>query len=150
MAEADNGSSERPDREEQAALRRVAVLVARGAPPEEIFAAVTAKVRRLLDADETWLARYDPRRGDNVRRALDRGRGGSRGRRAAAPGRAERGHATVFETGRRARIEDFSQASGPSAKVARGRGIRSSVGVPVLVEEELWGLMQVAFTSEEP
>jgi hypothetical protein len=30
--------------EEQAALRRVAVLVARGVPPEEIFAAVTAEV----------------------------------------------------------------------------------------------------------
>ena len=37
--------------EEQAALRRVATLVARAAPPEEVFAAVTAEAGRLLDAD---------------------------------------------------------------------------------------------------
>lgn len=34
--------------EELAALRRVAVLVARGVPPEEVFAAVTAEVRRRV------------------------------------------------------------------------------------------------------
>jgi len=37
--------------EEQAALRRVAVLVARAAPPGEVFAAVTEEVGRLLSAD---------------------------------------------------------------------------------------------------
>jgi hypothetical protein len=36
---------------EQAALRRVAVLVAQAAPPEEVFAAVTAEAGWLLDAD---------------------------------------------------------------------------------------------------
>ncbi|MEN3313122.1 MAG: hypothetical protein V7645_2451, partial [Actinomycetota bacterium] len=30
--------------EEQAALRRIATLVARGVPPEEVFAAVTEEV----------------------------------------------------------------------------------------------------------
>ena len=45
---------------EQAALRRVAMLVARAAPPEEVFAAVTAEVGRVLSADITVLARYDP------------------------------------------------------------------------------------------
>ena len=34
--------------EEQAALRRVAVLVARGTPPEEMFTAVTHEVGRVL------------------------------------------------------------------------------------------------------
>ncbi len=46
--------------EEQAVPRRVALPVARGAPPEEVFAAVTAEIRRLLDADLTTMARYDP------------------------------------------------------------------------------------------
>ena len=36
--------------EEQAALRRVAVLVARAAPPEEVFAAVAEEAGRLLRA----------------------------------------------------------------------------------------------------
>ena len=33
---------------EQAALRRVATLVARGVPPEEVFGAVTEEAGRLL------------------------------------------------------------------------------------------------------
>ena len=37
--------------EEQAALRRVATLVARAAPPEEVFAAVAEEAGRLLAAD---------------------------------------------------------------------------------------------------
>ena len=46
--------------EEQAALRRVATLVARGAAPEEVFAAVTEEVGRLLGVDFAVLGRYDP------------------------------------------------------------------------------------------
>jgi GAF domain-containing protein len=37
--------------EEQAALRRVATLVARAAPPEQVFAAVTAEAGRVLGTD---------------------------------------------------------------------------------------------------
>jgi hypothetical protein len=40
--------------EEQAALRRVATLVARGAPPAEVFDAVTIEMRHLLDADSAY------------------------------------------------------------------------------------------------
>jgi GAF domain-containing protein len=46
--------------EEQAALRRVATLVARGAAPEEVFAAVVEEVGRLLPVDMAGMARYDP------------------------------------------------------------------------------------------
>jgi HAMP domain-containing protein len=46
--------------EEQAALRRVATLVARAVPPEELFGAVTVEVRRLLGADTTQLLRFEP------------------------------------------------------------------------------------------
>ena len=46
--------------EELAALRRVAALVARGVPPEEVFAAVAAEAGLLLGADLTTVARYDP------------------------------------------------------------------------------------------
>ena len=44
---------------EQAALRRVATLVARAAPPEEVFAAVTEEAARLLAADAAAMSRYD-------------------------------------------------------------------------------------------
>jgi hypothetical protein len=46
--------------EEQAALRRVATLVARGAAPEEVFTAVAGEVGGLLAVDYTVLIRSDP------------------------------------------------------------------------------------------
>src|ERR1700761_1258220 len=46
--------------EEQAALRRVATLVARGTPPEEVFAAVTEEVGQLLPAARASMCRYEP------------------------------------------------------------------------------------------
>ncbi|HET6869245.1 MAG TPA: PAS domain S-box protein [Solirubrobacteraceae bacterium] len=46
--------------DEQAALRRVATLVARGVTPSEIFGAVVAEMRSLLDADVTVLERHEP------------------------------------------------------------------------------------------
>jgi PAS domain S-box-containing protein len=45
--------------QEQAALRRVATLVARGAPPADLFAAVVREVAQLLDVSATHMGRYD-------------------------------------------------------------------------------------------
>jgi hypothetical protein len=45
--------------EEQAALRRVATLVADGVPPSELFAAVTKEVGRLLSGDLVGMIRFD-------------------------------------------------------------------------------------------
>jgi GAF domain-containing protein len=44
----------------QAALRRVATLVAQAASPREVFAAVTAEAGRLLEVDFTVLGRHEP------------------------------------------------------------------------------------------
>jgi PAS domain S-box-containing protein len=46
--------------DEQAALRRVATLVARGVTPAEIFGAVVAEMRSLLNADVAVLERREP------------------------------------------------------------------------------------------
>src|SRR5258708_636761 len=45
--------------DEQAALRRVATLVAAGSPPEEVFAAVVEEVAQLLPVDLANLCRYE-------------------------------------------------------------------------------------------
>ena len=45
--------------DEQAALRRVATLVARGAPPAEVFDAVAEELGRLLDAASSGLVRFE-------------------------------------------------------------------------------------------
>jgi GAF domain-containing protein len=111
--------------EEQAALRRVALLVARGAPPEEVFAAVTAEIRRLLDADLTTMARYDPGGAITyVAQWRADGEDHVSGTRAHLGGL---NLATlVFETCRPARINDFSKATGPASEVGRAQGVRSS------------------------
>jgi len=136
--------------EEQAALRRVATLVARATSPEQLFAAVTAEVGRLLGVDFTFLTRYDPEAAALVV-------GGWSTTDAAAPvpvgSRLTLGgrnvHTLVFETHRPART-DRADASGPAADVFRERGIRSCVGAPISVEGRLWGVMGVAYTHEEP
>ena len=69
--------------EEQAALRRVATLIAQGGPPEEVFAAVAAEMRDLVGADRD--ADHSPR----TRRYRDPRRRNRR-RRPAAPARAGR------------------------------------------------------------
>src|SRR5712671_1737892 len=45
--------------DEQAALRRVATLVARGAPADELFAAVPEEAGQLLQAGQTTMIRYE-------------------------------------------------------------------------------------------
>jgi signal transduction histidine kinase len=54
----------------------------------------------------------------------------------------------IFQTGRQARIDDYSGASGSVAGVVREFGLRAAVGVPVSVEGRLWGVMIVGSRSE--
>ncbi len=137
--------------DEQAALRRVATLVARAAPPPQVFTAVTAEVGQLLGTDYTGLFRYDP---DGEATAV--GAWTRSGVAAPVPvaGRVGiGGHnvtTLVFETGRPARIDDYVDASGPAGDVAHGWGIRASVGAPINVEGRLWGVMTAVLTSADP
>src|SRR5271165_2994773 len=134
--------------EEQAALRRVAVLVARGAAPEEVFAAVTAEAARLLDADQAAVGRYNQ---DNTVTIVARWNAAGEDRPHTRTRLAGQNVATqVFETGRPVRMDDFSQLSGEGGEVVRSLGIRSSVGVPISVEGRLWGVIIVSNASEEP
>ncbi|MCW2575638.1 MAG: histidine kinase [Modestobacter sp.] len=137
--------------EEQAALRRVATLVARAAPAEEVFAAVTAEVGRVLCAESTALSRYDADGTATVVGGWDSRGDASRvpvGARMALGGRNVT--TLVFRTGQPARVDDYADASGEAATLARERGMRSIVGVPISVAGRLWGLMMVASASEQP
>jgi signal transduction histidine kinase len=133
--------------EEQAALRRVATLVARGTRPDELFAAVTNEVGRLLSVDMANLCRYES---DGtltfVASAGGRFPVGSRW-----PFQGQKNLATlVFETGRPARIDNYAGATGPLADDIREQGVRSAVGTPIIVEGRLWGLMAAASSQEPP
>ncbi|MDQ1515715.1 MAG: hypothetical protein QOE80_1545, partial [Actinomycetota bacterium] len=137
--------------DEQAALRRVATLVALGVAPEEVFAAVTEEVGRLLDADFLQMTRYDPDGGATIV-----GLWATAGRAVPAPvgSRVELGgrNATtlVLQTGRPVRVDDYGADAGPAPAAAIAAGMRSSIGAPIIVEGRTWGVMLVSCTREEP
>jgi signal transduction histidine kinase len=56
----------------------------------------------------------------------------------------------VLKTGRPARIDDYTAASGSGADFAREWGLYASVGAPVNVEGRLWGYILVGSTRAEP
>ncbi|MDQ1738640.1 MAG: hypothetical protein QOE53_292, partial [Pseudonocardiales bacterium] len=137
--------------DEQAAQRRVATLVATGAPPAEVFAAVAAEVGRVLAVDFTVLVRSDPH--DMITVV---GTWTSTG--AAAPSpvgrRFELGgrnvSTLVLGTGRPARLDAYADVTGAIGNTgSRDWGFRSSVGVPIRVEGRPWGLIIVAYTRDQ-
>jgi signal transduction histidine kinase len=132
---------------EQAALRRVATLVARATPADKLFAAVVEEVGRLLAADYARLARYDPDDMITVFSTWTRtGRRFPVGERFSLAG--DNVSVFVLRTGRPARIDDFAGASGPLAAEARERGVRSTIGVPIVVEGRIWGVMSAGAIQE--
>jgi GAF domain-containing protein len=133
---------------EQAALRRIATLVARGVPPEELFAAVTEEIVGLLPVDFAHMGRYEPDRTITV--LATSGTTVDRfpvGRRWSVGGKNIT--TIVFETRRPARIDDYPDASGALGDTGRELGIHSSAGTPIVVEGLLWGVVVAGTTVEE-
>ncbi|HEV7852578.1 MAG TPA: GAF domain-containing sensor histidine kinase, partial [Mycobacterium sp.] len=128
--------------EEQAALRRVATLVARGLPPAEVFAAVAHEAGSVLDADGTVIVRLD--HGPVTTLVASVGAHlaelpvGSRWK--PEPPVAV---AVALRTCRPARCDNYSQAPGDYADAVRRLGLRSSVAAPITVEGRLWGAIGV-------
>jgi PAS domain S-box-containing protein len=134
---------------EQAALRRVATLVAQGASPNVVLDAVAAEMEQALGADAAMLLRYEPDEDVTVV-----------ARRLPHPGRLPPGTriryegenvtAMVRRTGRPARIEDYEHAHGPVADLARALqlDVSSAVGAPVVVDGRLWGVIIASWGPE--
>jgi signal transduction histidine kinase len=134
--------------DEQAALRRVATLVAHGEPPREIFRAIAREVGRLLPVDLTVISRYEDGLVTEVAGwskvdspILVRERASLNGRSVTQ---------LVFTTGRPARMDSYADTPGDFAARARARGVGSSVGAPINVEGRLWGVMIAASTRRPP
>ena len=134
---------------EQAALRRVATLVAEGSSPSAVLDAVAAEMERVLDADAVMLSRYEPDEEVTVvaRRVPDP-RELPLGKRVSHEG--ENVTSMVRRTGRPARIEDYQRARGPIADLARAveRNVSSAVGAPIVVDGRLWGVIIASWGSE--
>ena len=140
--------------DEQAALRRVATLVARGVPPEKVFAAVTEEAGRLLDTDLAGMARYE---GDDTVTVLatwaaEDEHGGAHPL-VPGPWPLEGGDLAtmISRTGRPVRIDDYRGVTGRIATFVRDElGIRASVASPIIVEGRLWGALFIHSKQTQP
>jgi signal transduction histidine kinase len=134
--------------EEQAALRRVATLVAAGAPQLEVFEAVSAEVAALINTDGSALSRYEE---DGTVTSLS---GWTKDGTYTYVGAGYALEGTVsgviFETGRPGRVDSYASAPGLAPNAARDMKWRSSVGAPITVDGRLWGALSVATKREEP
>jgi PAS domain S-box-containing protein len=133
---------------EQAALRRVATLVARQAPQTEIFTAIAEECARLFGTPAIEMFRYD---GDSTVVVASTGRFtatfpvGSR-----HPLGGENISTRILQTGNAARIDDYATASGSIGEAAIAMGLRSAVGAPIIVEDQLWGALIIGVTAGVP
>ena len=128
--------------EEQAALRRVATLVAEQAAPSKVFAAVTEEVGRLLGSPASGMVCYRRDGAGTVLAAW--GRAGEQfpvGMRLELDGDSVTKR--VRDTGRSARVDDYPSTTGQIATRARVLEARSTVGSPIVVDGRLWGALLV-------
>jgi signal transduction histidine kinase len=134
---------------EQAALRRVATLVARGATPAAVFTAVAKEVGQLFAAEFSSVVRYDPDNASTVVGSWSRLGGAAAGDMVTAPFGGQNVTALVFETGGPVRVDRCADGdSGTGTPIARGPDAQSAVGAPISVEGRLWGALQVASPRE--
>jgi signal transduction histidine kinase len=134
--------------EEQAALRRIATLVA-GGDERVVFDAVCAETGRLVGASSVNLARFTPD-GFYVAVAGSSARDTHVEVGTRVPLEEDSVSGIVWRTGGTARMDSYEHATGALATLVRSRGIRSSVGVPIIVEGRLWGALIPARDWDEP
>jgi hypothetical protein len=136
---------------EQAALRRLATLVARGVEPLEVFGAVADEMRRCLPADTAGLWRFESDREITLVAAAADPEALARwpvGTRTAVDG--DTIATLVQRSGRPARIDSYDNVAGPIAARVRAVGVRAAVAVPIIVDSRVWGLAAVGSLQPGP
>jgi signal transduction histidine kinase len=119
--------------DEQAALRRVATLVAKGAMPGDVFAAVAREVAQVLDLPLVEMCRYEP---DGTATVI-----GATGEHPFQPGTSwpldgPSLTALVRRTERPARIDNYADVSGKIGDAAREAGVTTGV-----LDGRVWGVV---------
>jgi sugar diacid utilization regulator len=136
---------------EQAALRRVAALVARGVGPLAVFDAVAEEMRRCVPADTAGLWRFDT---DGeitmVAAAADPAARAKWPVCTRTPVEGNTIAALVQHSGQPARIDSYHNVAGPIAARARAVGVSAAVGVPIIVDGRVWGLAAVGSLRPGP
>jgi PAS domain S-box-containing protein len=133
---------------EQAALRRVATSVAKGAAPEEVFDAVVAEMHMLLGADNTRLLRYEPGDVATIVAARSAPEVEILERHYSLHGDSVSG--AVWRSGRPARLDALGGPPDSIAETLHNLGIRSAAGAPIVVQGRLWGVMVATWRQHQP
>ena len=136
--------------DEQAALRRVATLVAEDAEPSRVFGQVTEEVGRLLALPVASVVQYD-----GAHTATVVGAWSADGPPHFPVGttldlEGETVVAKVLRSGDAQRLDTYDDTGGTVGKSMRGLGYRASVAAPVTVGGRLWGALAGATRSETP
>jgi PAS domain S-box-containing protein len=135
--------------DEQAALREVATLVARGVEPQDVFEAVAEVTGRLIGAASVNLARFTADEHNlTISGWSKRGTHVSPGTRLPLAG--ESINAIVWQTQAPGRVDSYEGLPGPLAARLRELGIKSEVGAPVIVDGSLWGALYAGTDHPEP
>jgi signal transduction histidine kinase len=135
--------------EEQGALRRVATLVAQGAEPKAVFAAVAVEAARLLGVGAVSLISYD------ADAQMFTKIFGTHGQRSPVPDGTTwpvddcPEGALVVKTGRPARIDDWSNIPGPTAAGHRAQGFGQAVAAPIIIDGQIWGHLAAYGEADE-
>jgi signal transduction histidine kinase len=143
-------ASQRALADEQAALRRVATLVATGVPAARLFERVTEEVARLLAMPGASVLRYDGARTATVVAGWSEDGLLSLPLASTVDLDGDTVVARVLRSGSPQRVERYQDTSGPLAETLRRSGYRAAVAAPVTVDGRLWGALAAATRSDEP
>jgi len=133
--------------DEQAALRRVATLVAEDEPPERVFQAVAEEIGHLLETDVAVLVRYE-RDGQVTMVAAVSSLDVGMQLGATRPLRHDDFATMVRDSGRVVTVDADGTTDGLAAKLA-DFGLHCMTAVPVIVENRVWGAVVVAWRERQ-
>ena len=136
---------------EQAALLRLATLVARGVEPVEVFGAMADEMRRCVPADTAGLWRFEISGEITIVAAAADPEALAKwpvGTRTPLDGNTLAWQ--VQRTGRPARIDCYDDVAVPIAARVRAVGVSAAVGVPIMVDGRVWGLAAVGSLQPGP
>ena len=135
--------------DELSALRHVATLVAEGVRPQDLFAVVAEQVARVVNVPLVSVARYElDGTATECASFSPEGPLFPVGRRWSLEGTNVL--QLVRESCEAARIDEYSQLEGEIVEVVRRAGIRSTVGIPIVVAGRVWGAVVASTTEQDP
>lgn len=137
---------------QQAALRRVATLVARGADPADVYPAAVTELTRGLGIDHAALLYYEGAEAVVVLAAHDptgTARQLAVGERLPLEG-PNNMLCRVQSTGRPTRADSFADADGATMVRTRRLGLRSGAAAPVVVDGRVRGALVVGSATALP